>query len=61
VLLLLVSNLWVFTILGILLIQTAFTSGDFDLLSYFEFHNDKEIVTYDDKSSKISYFYQKNK
>jgi len=61
VLLLLVSNLWVFTILGILLTHTAFTSGDFGLISYFEFHNDKEIVTYDDKSSKISYFYQKNK
>lgn len=61
VLLFLVPNLWVFTILGVLLTHTAFTSGDFGLLSYFEFHNDKEIVTYDDKSSKISYFYQKSK
>jgi Putative zincin peptidase len=48
---------WTFTLLGTLLLHTLFTSGDFALLSYFEFHKDKEVVTYDDKANKISYFY----
>ena len=56
-----VSNLWIFTILGILLTHTAFTSGDFGLLSYFEFHKETEMVTYDDKEKNISYFYGKKK
>lgn len=55
------STLWSFTIMGILLTHTAFSSGDFGLLSYFEFHKDKDIVTYDDKKSGISYFYSKSK
>ena len=45
------------TILGILFCHTAMSSGDFALLSYFEFHKDKEVVTYDDVENKISYFY----
>jgi hypothetical protein len=32
-------------------------SGDFGILSYFELHKDKEVVTYDDIENKISYFY----
>ena len=28
-----------------------------ELLSYFEFHQEKGIVTYDDVENKISYFY----
>ena len=32
-------------------------SGDFGLLSYFEFNKDKQVVTYDDIENKISYFY----
>jgi len=53
------SQLWSFTILGILLTHTAFSSGDFGLLSYFDYHKDKDIVTYDDKENRISYFYGK--
>ena len=49
--------LWTMTILGTLLTHTAFCSGDFGMLSYFAVHKDKEIVTYDDKGSKISFFY----
>ena len=54
--------LWSMTVLGVLLTHTAFCSGDFGLLSYFAYHKDKEVVTYDDKGSKISFFYgvQKN-
>lgn len=52
-----VGNLWTFTILGTLLIHTAFCSGDFGLLSYFDFHKNKEVVTCDDKENGISYFY----
>ena len=48
---------WSLTILGILLCHTAMSSGDFALLCYFEFHRDKEVVTYDDVENKISYFY----
>lgn len=48
---------WSLTILGILLCHTAMSSGDFALLCYFEFHSDKEVVTYDDVENKISYFY----
>ena len=43
-----------------LTIHTTFCSGDFALLSYFEFNNDKEVITYDDKNNKISYFYMKD-
>ncbi len=52
---------WVYTILGVLMTHTAFSSGDFGLLSYFDFHHEKEVVTYDDKASGISYFYGKKK
>lgn len=52
---------WTITILGMLLTHTAFSSGDFGLLSYFEFHRDKDMVTYDDREQSISYFYGKAK
>lgn len=55
------SQLWSFTILGVLLTHTAFSSGDFGMLSYFDYHKNKDIVTYDDKENSISYFYGKNK
>ena len=50
---------WKMTMLGLLLTHTAFCSGDFGLLSYFDFHKDKDVVTYDDKDSKMSFFYAK--
>jgi hypothetical protein len=52
-----VNSNWTLTIVGILLTHTAMCSGDFGLLSYFEFHKDKQTVTYDDVENKISYFY----
>ncbi len=48
---------WTLTILGILFCHTAMCSGDFGLLSYFEFHKNKEVVTYDDIENKISFFF----
>ena len=50
---------WTLTIVGTLLTHTAMCSGDFGLLSYFEFNKNKEIVTFDDADNKISYFYGK--
>ena len=49
--------LWTLTVLGALLVHTAFCSGDFGMLCYFDFHEDKDIVTYDDRAEKVSYFY----
>ncbi len=54
-----VSSTWELTILGVLLAHTAMCSGDFGLLSFFAFHKDKEVVTYDDKENHLSYFYGK--
>jgi hypothetical protein len=51
------NHTWVLTIWGILFCHTAMCSGDFGILSYFEFHKDKEVVTYDDVKNKITYFY----
>lgn len=59
--LLFTNQLWTFTILGILLTHTAFSSGDFGLLSYFDFHKEKDLVTYDDIENRISYFYGRPK
>ncbi len=56
-LLFLVDSKWILTAVGALLAHTAMCSGDFGLLSYFEFHKDKQVVTYDDVENKISYFY----
>jgi len=44
-----------------LLAHTAMCSGDFGLLSYFDYHRDKDIVTYDEVESNISYFYSRQK
>ncbi len=59
ILLFFVSLPFTFTVLGTLLTHTAFTAGDFGMLSYFYFHKEKEVVTYDDHGNGISYFYGK--
>ena len=51
---------WTLTIASILLAHTAMCSGDFGLLSYFEYHKEKQTVTFDDVENKISYFYGRN-
>ncbi|MFT6053713.1 MAG: hypothetical protein ACJAS3_001580 [Roseivirga sp.] len=55
-----VSTPLIITFSATLLIHTGFCSGDFAMLSYFEFHKHKDLVTYDDKENKISYFYSKS-
>ena len=57
ILLLLVNTNWTLTISSVLLAHTAMCSGDFGLLSYFEFNKEKQTVTYDDVENKVSYFY----
>ena len=52
---------WKITLFTTLLIHTIACSGDFALLSYFEFNKKKEVVTYDDKENKVSFFYGKEK
>ncbi|MBK7811587.1 MAG: DUF3267 domain-containing protein [Saprospiraceae bacterium] len=54
-----VPSNWNITIMGVLLAHTAMCSGDFGLLSYFEFNKEKNVVSYDDVENKISYFYAK--
>lgn len=58
-LLFLTNTNWTLTVSSIFLAHTAMCSGDFGLLSYFEFNKSKQIVTYDDVENKISYFYEK--
>jgi glucose-6-phosphate-specific signal transduction histidine kinase len=50
---------WQLTLLSCLFAHTAMCSGDFALLSFFETHSDKEVITYDDHTNKISYFFVK--
>jgi hypothetical protein len=52
---------WRLTISGALLAHTSMCAGDFGLLSYFELHKNREIVTYDDVEKSLSYFYARNK
>lgn len=52
-----VDTNWALTISSVLLAHTAMCSGDFGLLSYFEFNQEKQVVTYDDIENKVSYFY----
>ena len=56
----LLPTIWIFTLLGVYVTHTAFCSGYFGLLSYFDFHGDKEVYTYDDKAEKVSYFYARH-
>ncbi len=54
---LLVGDAWTITAMATVLVHGAFCSGDFGMLSYFYFHKDKEIVTYDDVPARTSYFF----
>ncbi len=51
--------LFTISILAAIFVHAGCCGGDFSLLSYFSFHKNKTIVTYDDKDNKISYFYEK--
>ncbi|MEL6652713.1 MAG: DUF3267 domain-containing protein [Bacteroidota bacterium] len=52
---------WQFAVLSLVLMHTSFCAGDFGLLSYFAFRRNWEVVTYDDRANKVSYFYGKRK
>ena len=52
-------GLWRFAIISILLTHSLFSSGDIALLNYFETYKSKGLVTYDDKSERMSYFFLK--
>lgn len=56
-----VNPAWNITLAAALLAHTAMCSGDFGLLSFFDFHHDQDIVTYDDVENGISFFYGKPK
>lgn len=47
-------------VVSALMAHTAMCSGDFGLLSYFEFHKHKTLVTYDDIEAGESYFLEKS-
>ncbi len=59
--LVIVDDTWTITIAGILLAHTAMCSGDFGLLSFFEFHSNMDVVTYDDVGNGTSLFFGKRK
>lgn len=49
------------TFLSAFLTHTACCSGDFGMLSYFAANKSKEVVTYDEKTIGVSYFYHKER
>lgn len=52
-------GLWRITFISIMITHSLFSSGDIAILNYFETHKNKGLVTYDDKSERMSYFYIK--
>jgi hypothetical protein len=55
------GDLWKVSIFTALMTHSIGCSGDFALLSYFEFYKEKKVVTYDDKENNVSFFYGKEK
>ncbi|MFN6091995.1 MAG: DUF3267 domain-containing protein [Bacteroidota bacterium] len=53
------SGGWHFLFAGALFMHTAGCAGDFALISYFLENDSKRLVTYDDISLGMSYFYKK--
>ena len=52
-----VSGYASYTYVSVLFFHATMCAGDFALLSYFEFHREKELYTFDDVGKKTSYFY----
>ena len=48
-----------YTYISVLFFHATMCAGDFAMLSYFEFHRDKELYTFDNVGKKTSYFYFK--
>ena len=53
------SIIWSVGILGLLLTHALLSAGDISLVSYFQYYASAEVVTYDDTTLQISYFYHK--
>jgi len=52
---------WPYTTFTMLLFHTLFCGGDFALLSFFQEHRDVEMLTYDERSTGMTFFYAKPK
>ncbi|NTW24988.1 MAG: DUF3267 domain-containing protein [Lentimicrobium sp.] len=50
------SGYQIYTIVGLIFTHAAFCGGDFAMLSYYSYHKNIEVVTWDDKENKVSYF-----
>lgn len=50
-----------YTYISVMFFHATMCAGDFALLSYFEYHRDKEVYTFDDVRNKTSYFYCRKK
>ncbi len=48
---------WAYSLAGLVVAHASMCSGDFALLAYFERRSDRELLTWDDRENKISYFY----
>lgn len=55
----LVPPAWSSFVLGLLVTHTAFCSGDFALLSYFEQHRRRQLVTFDDRAGRQTTFWRR--
>ena len=60
ILLVLPFGIWKFAFISILITHSLFSSGDIAILNYFRIHKEKGLVTYDDKTKRMSYFYIKS-
>ena len=50
-----------YTYISAMFFHATMCAGDFAMLSYFEYHRDKDVYTFDDVKNKTSYFYHKIK
>ena len=48
-----------FFLMGLLIAHTTCCAGDFGILSYLDFHGDREVVSFDDQAKGITCFYKK--
>ena len=51
------AGVWPFFMLGVALVHTAGTSGDFAMLNYLWLTRHQAVYTYDDADTHTSYFY----
>jgi hypothetical protein len=51
------NPLWQVSVLSAIITHNICCTGDFGLLSYFDFHKNKQVITFDDKENKSTFFY----